>query len=445
MTARRVARLGTALALVLAASTLSGLPAVSAEAPKGTRSSSATSAPVSRAAGTTKPWTPRAGVLFNNPLGRGSKRYLLVDHITKAIHRAHRRSTIDVMSWNIMSRSGVDALIGAQRRGVTVRVLMDDSNRTEIPNPSFRRLQSTLQKNNARWPQHRHSYARTCRGSCRGPAGQAHAKFYLFSRTGTAKHVTIQGSANLTAASATNQWNDVYTFINNPKVWWFGRTVFKQMWKDKKVAQPFVESVSKSARFYFSPLGGPKYKGDPYQNMLQRVRCTGARKAGNERGRTIVRVAPDVIRNDRGMRAARQFKRMYNQGCDIKVGYTVMGKGIYRYLRAKTGRGPVPIKHLVQDFNGDGEFDNYFHLKSISINGRIGDNPTAHVVINGSSNLSGLATVSDENIAIMWSRGLTIKYQKHINYWYDHFPKSVPLRVAYRGTKINPYAHVDMD
>ncbi|MCD4534162.1 phospholipase D-like domain-containing protein [Nocardioides sp. cx-169] len=464
MTARHVARLGSGLALALALTTLGALPSATA--------TSSTSAQVSRVqsdvtlsgaaegknagqknagqrnAGQKNKgkkrarWTPRSGVLFNSPLGSAKTRYRLLDHITTAIQRAHKGSTVDVMSWNIMSRSGVNALINAQRRGVIVRVLMDQSNvSAEVPNPGFLRLQRALVKGNANRPKGKKSYAKTCRGSCRGKGGQAHSKFYLFSKTGTARHVTIQGSANLTAAAASNQWNDVYTFVNHRKVWNFGRTVFQQMWQDQPRRQTFVQSSGRNYKFYFSPLGGANYKGDPYQSILNQVKCTGARNAGTRTGRTIVRVAPDVIRNDRGMRAAVQFKRMHKQGCDIKIGYTVMGQAIHRYLRSHN----VPIRHLVQDFNGDGEFDNYFHLKSISINGRIGKNRTAHVVINGSSNISGMATISDENITIMRNRGLTLRYQDHINYWYENFPRSVPLRASYRGKAIDPYANVDMD
>ena len=50
----------------------------------------------------------------------------------------------------------------------------------------------------------------------------------------------------------------------------------------------------------------------------------------------------------------------------------------------------MPKKHLVQDFDGDGEFDNYFHLKALTINGVYAGNPASYVILNGSSNWSGL-------------------------------------------------------
>ena len=84
------------------------------------------------------------------------------------------------------------------------------------------------------------------------------------------------------------------------------------------------------------------------------------------------------------------------------------------------------MKHLVQDFDGDGEFDNYFHLKAMSIVGNVGGDRSGYVVLNGSANWSGLARVSDENLGIYWNKALTLRYQKHLDYWYTHFPHSRP-------------------
>ncbi len=101
---------------------------------------------------------------------------------------------------------------------------------------------------------------------------------------------------------------------------------------------------------------------------------------------------------------ARKVRQLWNQGCDIKIGYTVVGLDVGRFLRSRSGRGPVPMKHLVQDFDGDGEFDNYFHLKAMSIVGNVGGDRSGYVVLNGSANWSGLARVSDENLGIYWNK-----------------------------------------
>jgi hypothetical protein len=156
-----------------------------------------------------------------------------------------------------------------------------------------------------------------------------------------------------------------------------------------------------------------------------------------------------VIRNDRGMAIALRLRELWAQGCDVRIAYTVMGVAIFRTLGQPTARGVVPKRHLVQDFDGDGEFDNYFHLKALTINGVLDGDRSSYMTLNGSSNWSGYAAISDENFGIINRRRTTMSYQKFIDFWYVNFPKSQPItartaRMLARGD-INPYAHVDMD
>jgi phosphatidylserine/phosphatidylglycerophosphate/cardiolipin synthase-like enzyme len=352
-----------------------------------------------------------------------------------------------VMSWNIMSRTAVDALLRAQARGVKVRVLMDNTNLVDIPNPGFKRLKASFKRTNQRMDikQSRRSYAKTCIQSCRGARGAAHAKYYLFSKTGKAKNVVMSGSANLTVAGAVNQWNDMYTWVDNRRLFNFASRVYAEMWKDAPVAQQFVEFSTGKDLLGFTPLIGPAGRtSDPVQDLLSRVTCTGAQGAGKN-GRTIVRAAPDVMRNERGMAIAQRLRELWVQGCDVRIAYTVMGVDVFRFLGTGTARGPVPKKHLVQDFDGDGEFDNYFHLKALTINGVYDGNPTSYVTLNGSSNWSGYAAVSDENFGILFRRSPTLKYQHFIDYWYENFPKNVPLDEGIDLRKVDRYANLDLD
>jgi phosphatidylserine/phosphatidylglycerophosphate/cardiolipin synthase-like enzyme len=389
-------------------------------------------------------YSPPKGPLFNNPLGDDDAQYRILNQIQDAIGHARKRSTIRIMSWNIMARNPVSALLAAQKRGVRIRVLMDNTNLVDVPNPQFKRLRRGLAaENQNRKPENR-SYAKTCVNSCRGKGGQAHGKFYLFSHTGTARRVFMEGSANMTQASATNQWNDLFTFIGDRPLYSFAGSVFQEMWRDEPVRAAFVKEKTANGTLYFSPYRGPNFKTDPIQRLLNKVKCKGALNVAG--GRTIVRVAPDVIRNDRGLLASRQLKRLWNEGCDVKIGYTVLGRDSSKVLRSSGGRGPVPLRHLVQDFNGDGEFDNYFHLKAFSINGVVGKNRRAYHLMNGSSNLSGFASSSDENIMIMRKRGATLTYQRHIDYWFDNPPRSArPIPRRPGAAPVDPYAHVDMD
>lgn len=419
-----------------------------------------------------KVFTPARGVTFNSPLADRGTRRAIFNKILRSIDAAPRGSTIRIFSWNFLTRDGADALLRAQKRGVTVRLLMDNGNNTAFVNSPYRRLRSSLHKWNKNHPKMTKSWAKTCKNSCRGKQGAAHAKFYLFSQSGKAKRVVMQGSANFTVASTNNQWNDIYTTIGDQNAWSFYDQVFREAAKDQQVKGPMLTSKTANRELIQFPLG--KNVVDPVMQLLNKVKCRGATNTASHR--TRLRIAPDVIRNDRGMRLAKKIRQLWNQGCDIKIGYTVVGIDIGRYLRSSGGRGPVPMKHLVQDFNGDGEFDNYFHLKAMSIIGNVGGKRGNYVVLNGSSNWSGLASVSDENIGVYWNQKLTKRYDGHIDYWYTHFPHSATstytnstnanARVADRsdqlvfgsganavyedGTKystdgVDPYASLDLD
>lgn len=403
----------------------------------------------------TRAYRVGSGITFNSPIGSRAAKLTINAKIIGAINHARRGSYIKIMTWNFMSASAKDALLNAQRRGVKIQLLMDASNVTdETPNPQFKQLRWGLAKGNQGRRADRRSAARTCAGSCRGSRGAAHSKYFLFSRVGASSNVVMQGSANLTTAAAYNQWNEIFTWVDNTRLWQFSNAVFNQMWLDKAQPQPYMSVASGRSTLTFSPYSGPAYRGDPVQKALNAVKCRGAVRAGNAAHRTIVRSAPDVMRGRRGMTAAKRLKTLWNYGCDVRVVYTVMGMDVRKVLASRSGRGPVPMRHLVQDFNGDGAFDNYFHIKVLTINGVLGSNKTAFVSFNGSSNTSDLSSASDENIGTFRSRPITLRYQKHIDYWFDHKPAdgnsggsatTSTGGAAGRVGVIDPYMYVDLD
>lgn len=422
---------------------------------------SVASAPQAQARG----FTPKPGVTFNSAVGNEAKRRAIVTKIIKSIKATPRRQEIRIMTWNLQSTAAVDALLRAQRRNVQVKLLMARANATKIPNPSFERLQKGLKRGNRGRPADRRSWARLCGGSCRGKGGTAHAKFYLFSKSGRARNVLIQGSANLTAASAHNQWNDVFT-SHNQGAYKFTRQIFAQMARDKPVRRPYATWRSGTDKLAFFP-GAQKRAGDPVAELLDKITCRGATNTAS--GRTRIRIAPDVIREERGMQLGRKVRRLWVNGCDIRIGYTVLGKDVSRMLRAPSRRGPVPLVHMVEDVDGDTQFDNYFHMKAITVVGNVGGRRNNHVTLNGSANWSSVADRSDENIGVYWRKDLTLRYQEHIQYWLGHFSRrnAQMARMSTAFTRsaeaqgrftedgllfgtgpvngVDPYANVDMD
>ncbi len=366
-------------------------------------------------------YKPRSGPTFNSPLGDVTVRRAIFRKIIRTIDSTKRGSAIKVFSWNFATSEGATALLRAQKRGVQVKVLMDRQNLDSdgVANLPFIRLRDELRQGNAKWPKDRRSWARVCARSCRGTGGASHSKLYLFSEVSGVKRVVMQGSANFTLASTNNQWNDIYTYTRNRPVWRFTNTVFAEAARDKPVKPAFTSVQLKNSDLAMFPIAG-RGSYDPVSRLLSQVKC--GRALNTPSGHTVIRITPDVIRQSRGMRLATQVRSLWNQGCDVKIGYTVMGIDVGRYLRSSSGRGPVPMKHLVQDFNGDGIFDNYFHLKTMSVVGNVRGDRSGYAVINGSANWSNSSAHSDENVGVVYTQGRTVRYQDHMDYWYDNFP-----------------------
>ena len=361
-------------------------------------------------------FNPKVGPTFNSPVGTTGQQRQIYNRIMRSINSTKKGSSIDIFSWNFLTQQGKEALMRAARRGVTVRLVMDDRNVTEIDNPSFRQLRSGLRKYSKNHPRRPTSWARLCQQTCRSTKGSAHSKFFLFSKVGRTPRVVMQGSANFTVASTTNQWNDVYTHTGNKKVWRYYQRIFTQAARDKPVRPAYADKGFGKFRLIHFPIRG-KRAVDPIMQTLRRVKCTGA--TNTKAGKTKIQVAPDVIRQQRGMRLATKLKALHRAGCNVRIGYTIVGVEIGRMLRSSSNGGKVPMKHLTQDNNCDGEFDNYFHLKAMTIRGNFNGDRSGYALVNGSANWSGLAGVSDENVGIYRSRNRVMRYEKHLDYWYQ--------------------------
>lgn len=164
------------------------------------------------------------------------------------------------------------------------------------------------------------------------------------------------------------------------------------------------------------------------------------------------------------MRLGRKVRALWVDGCDVRIGYTVMGVDVGRMLRAPSRRGPVPLAHMVRDRNGDGQFDDYFHMKSVAITGNVNGERGGYATLNGSQNWSNASARSDENIGVTYRQGITRTYSAHIDRWYRFFSARDRNRYTFaRGAAadgrlvdgflfgtgpingVDPYAQLEMD
>lgn len=365
------------------------------------------------------------GVIFNHPFRRP---WVIKDKTVRAIRHTRKGAVIRVMTWNFQASGITNSLIAAHKRGVAVRLFMARS----LRNGEFWRLQSALEKGNKKRPKSQRSWAASCQNSCRGKGGAMHSKWVTISRAGVSDHVVMQGSANLTNSASVNQWNDWYTTVGDQKIFAAYTKIFTQARKDKR--QKAYQTRSGDTVAWFAPR-----KKDLVLKLLNQVKCKGARKAGIN-GRTSIRIASSVIQADRGLRIANKLRGLHNSGCDIRLIYTLSTNKVHAAL------GGVPKRHLAYDKDGDGSYDDYLHMKSMAISGRLGDDRSARVVLNGSANWSGIGQISDEQGMIIRNDAIEKKYGSWINKIFNEAPLGRPLaRNARLAGGVDPYANLELE
>ena len=103
------------------------------------------------------------------------------------------------------------ALVAAKNRGVSVQVIAAQGRNKD--NKEWKYLKRNLGQNyykaGVAGSSERISFARECRGSCRGRGGTPHSKFFLFDNVGAshARKIVMSSSANLTTFAYQGQWN----------------------------------------------------------------------------------------------------------------------------------------------------------------------------------------------------------------------------------------------
>lgn len=359
-------------------------------------------------------YRPPTGVRFNNPYAPRSEQFRISDHILRTIDSVARGEKIRIATWNLRSSGVADALIRAHRRGVSVRIVMDQLNANAAnPNPDVARVRSNFRGfGNKKRKADMRSFLRLCVSSCRGNTGIAHSKYYLFSRVGKARGVVIYGSHNLTELAATIQWNDVFTVKNRPEVYNSFLRIFNESTRDKRANPPFRRFIyGKQFGVEFYPNAGRKVGGDPAMRWLKAVRCTGATGGTGNNGRTIVRVGQTAMHGARGTALAKQLAAMKRAGCDIRVVYAMFANDVVRILHD----AGIPLVHLAQDFDRDGSYDRYIHMKVLAISGVYAGQTNAKIVFNGASNWSPFALDSDEEVGILRYPKIVQRYINWIN------------------------------
>ena len=332
-------------------------------------------------------FTPVTGATFNRPIGTATEQQAIFRQIQNTIDAAPKGSTIKFAVFSFAWGPMTQKLVNAYNRGVHVQLVFDD----HVVYGSEARLRKVLGTN----PRHA-SFTVMCHRSCRGTAGNMHDKFFLFDRAGSADHVVMVGSDNITRHNAEDQWSDLYTVVGNRPLYWTYSAVFDEMKWDRPVANSYLDTTIDQYGVEFYPRPGTTEATDPLTEALSKVDCnqpdpTTGTQVTDEYGvpvQTQLRISQHAWNGVRGKYLARQVADLERSGCQVQVIYGVgMGTAVKSIL-ADAGVSLSAGTHKGVRT----------HQKTLLVQGIYDGDPDAHVVFTGSHNWSDGALRRDETI-----------------------------------------------
>ena len=365
-------------------------------------------APVSAEAA---PYRPGNGVVFNNPRASKAKQLTIITQINRSIDGSPRGSTIHMAQYLFDINSVADKLIAAHRRGVNVRVLIDDGEQ----NKQAKRVKKVLGTN-----KRARSFVATCKRGCMSDiASVMHAKFYLFSRVGTANRVSMVSSANPYSGNTYTSWNNNHTIVGDVAIYNSLVKYFNDMILDRTNRNYYRETTSGKYKLYLFPRGPRKGVQIVVPiDVLNHVACSGVARGYGSKGRTVVRIAMWGWTYGR-LDLAKKVWDLHNRGCKVEV---ILNKGrtnprVIAALLKKSKRGRLPVHDAWKDKNKNGKPEVYMHHKLLAINGRWFGHPNTKVVYTGSANFSAPATLTNNDIVLRIKDNATYNaYSRNLDY-----------------------------
>jgi phosphatidylserine/phosphatidylglycerophosphate/cardiolipin synthase-like enzyme len=370
-----------------------------------------------------KKWKVPIGAKFNNPMVP-KKRFVIERHVLRAIRNTPKGEKITISAYSLDRQVFADELIRAKKRGVKVKVLLNDH---LVPNAQVR-IQRVLGHNTKK-----SSFLKRCISGCRADENEynnLHSKFYLFSRTGKNRNVVMLGSYNMTLNAVRWQWNDLYTMVGKKTMYDQFQALFNDMrpdWDKRRASYEFCDAglvcPAGDLQKYHTTVF-PRHttqSKDAVLDILNNVQCVYTDPAGTQR-RTILRLSMHTMRGNRGNYIADKLRDLYAQGCNLRVNYGLMGYHTKQHIGAPTDRGRVPLRstgfNLVDDpvsTSPDDEeepenIERYTHHKYFVLKGSYKGVTDSNIVWTGSTNWSSLGTPQDEILFSMHGRGIVGDY-----------------------------------
>ena len=376
-------------------------------------------------------YTPPGGPLFNNPYGSRARQRALLTHVIRSIDSSpgYRRpldrrtgrprpcpsnprfypSAIRIAVYSVADRGFARALVAANRRCVSVQILMN-SHLTVVTSPSWGRIVRALGRRGKGY-RHKRSFTHRCSNGCLGTS-VLHSKIYLFSHAGRARGTVITGSSNMTRNAIGIQWNDLFTVNGNRLMYAEYLHMFKAMVPDRPAKGPFVFRAGPYTSTFY-PFRRATRRTDDAMRALRSVRCKGADGGSGIHRHTVIYIAMHSWFGHRGGYLAHRVRHMYARGCYVRILYSFMSARTFAELSYGTGRRMVVRRVLFPGPRGL-VAAKYSHMKMFAVSGHVGRDRSAWVVWTGSSNWTDRSLHADEVTLRIPSRQV---YRSYVRHW----------------------------
>lgn len=337
-------------------------------------------------------FAPRSGPIFNDPESSHSRQYAIMQQIEDNIAAAPKGSVIRVAVYSMTLSDVGNALIAAHKRGVYVKVLMDQHAKNDLWKRLVAELGSKVSTKSAS------SYAALCYGGCVAhhyssgkPVSWLHTKYFLFS--GGGKPTVTLTSANPTATQAEVTWNNSYTVVGNSGLYNAYVKNFTDMSKGA--------AGTHKANYYWTYGANPKSyywpkasgASDTIDGMLKLITCSKTYPSQ-------VRVAMFQWSDSR-LTLAKRLASMASKGCKVTVIYTKAQ--VSSGVRSTLANSKVDVRDTTHGTNSDGYAAHYTHNKYLLVNGRYDGVSGRQIVMTGSANYTANALYHNDESDIKFT------------------------------------------
>lgn len=358
------------------------------------------------------------GALFNNPYGSTAEQRKILDQVKNAIVNTPKNSVIRIATYSLRDSKVYDAIVSAKKKGAIIQIVMDDhpyhqdddddtlSAKEKEDTKTIEGLKKLLGTSTNDLTK---SFIKVCSNSCMSNSSYStqHAKFYMFSTTGSSKLVSLVSSSNMSTGH-THAWNDMYRVVGNETMYNKLKDYFYEMVKEDDGKTNYYYQnmeVSTNIRLYTFPRDVDENDDDVHYTMLGKIKCTGMASDYGYKGKTVINIAMFKWLDSRDD-VAKKLRALADDGCVVKVltSQKNISDGVKKILLASKSGKASTIQMKGADYTKDADHDYYMHSKFIAINGYYDDpvlteaqRKSAKIVFMGSPNLTstGIQTNSE--------------------------------------------------